>query len=162
MMSQRCYYIFCFAKLKLNQAEIKSLQVLFFCLERGFLFKLILFVSSFYIRQFFSLAEPGLSIWTRQIVLSLDVTVYFFHSPSKYNLPNYYIYVLLNYYISSQLDRIKYLLYKDNGQPKSIVKASYLKLSVKIPQLCVSFWFLLKFIKSHKVLDPLHTHEKKF
>ena len=47
-------------------------------------------------------------------------------------------------------------------KPKSIEKAIYLKLSVKIPQSYVSFSFLLKFIEYLKILDPRNTHEKEF
>ena len=53
------------------------------------------------------------------------------------------------------------MFYKDNGQPESIVKAIYLKLSVEFSQN-VSFCFLLKFIENHKILDPRNTHQKKF
>ena len=48
------------------------------------------------------------------------------------------------------------------------MKAIYLKLFVKIPQLHLYFCLLLKFIESHKVLDPQNiqetqnTHEKVF
>ena len=53
------------------------------------------------------------------------------------------------------------MLYKDSGSPKSVVKAIYLKLSVKIPQLYVYLCFKLKFIENHKILHPQNTHEKK-
>ena len=66
------------------------------------------------------------------------------------------------YYINQLDHSLQHLFNKDNGQPKSIVKAIYLKLSLKISQLNVSFCFSLKFIESHKILDPRNTHEKKF
>ena len=57
---------------KFEKCWNKSLHVIFFSFEK-LLFKLILLVCSFFTRIFFSLAESGLRIWTRQIVWSLDV-----------------------------------------------------------------------------------------
>ena len=57
LTSQRHYYIFWKVcnRLKLNLCTCS-----FFSLEKGFLFKVILFVCSFYTRHFFLLAEPWL------------------------------------------------------------------------------------------------------
>ena len=73
-------YIIFYAMKSLQQAKIKSLHFLFFS-------------CSFYTWHSFTLAEPRLSIWTRQIVLSLDVWLIlligrmnrYIHSPNKCN-----------------------------------------------------------------------------
>ena len=59
-----------------------------FLFEKGVLSKLALFVCSFYTRHFLSLEEPGLSIWTRQIVLSLDVRFIYLMSRLLIQSPN--------------------------------------------------------------------------
>ena len=68
-----------------NRLKSNLCRCSFFSLEGEFLFNLVLFVCSFYARHLFSLAELGLSIWARQIVLPLDVSSLFFHSTNKYN-----------------------------------------------------------------------------
>ena len=133
----------------------------------------------FYARHFFLLAKPRFSICTRQILFSLDVQ--FIHSFSQliqftkllhlcitklvhisYNDAAYYH---INYYKLPHIsDHSLYIVSVLWWQwlAKSIIKAIYLKLSVKIPQPYVSFCFLLKFVENYKILDPRKTHEKTF
>ena len=135
--------------------------MIFFFLEREFLFKLILFVCSFYTRHFFfaSLARTFNIDETDSIVFRRPISVFI---PPTNTMNQITTYVLLNYYISNQSDHsLQYLFYNSIGQPISIAKAIYLKLSVENPQPYVSF-FSPKFIASHKMLDPRNTHEKKF
>ena len=136
--------------------------MIFFFLKREFLFKLILFVCSFYTRHFFfaSLARTFNIDETDSIVFRRPISV-FIPPTNTINQITTYMY-LLNYYISNQSDHsLQYLFYNSIGQPISIAKAIYLKLSVENPQPYVSF-FSPKFIASHKMLDPRNTHEKKF
>ena len=83
-----------------NTLKLNLFRVLFFSLEKGFLFKLILLVCCFYTSHFSFASEAR----TRQIVLSFEVQFIYSFSQQIQLTKLLHIYILLHYYISNQLD----------------------------------------------------------
>ena len=124
----------------LKNAKINLCTWSFSHLKDWFLFKLCLFVCYFSTRIFFA-GGARTSNMDKTDIMVFSRSVYLFMLLTNTRLVNYYISVLLNFYLSNEFNKIHCKIY-------------LVKLSIIIPQPHVLghvfLSFSLKLIKSHK------------